>query len=50
VAHIEEMRNAYRVLVGKTEGKIPLWRPRCTSKHNIKIDLIMNRTGESELH
>jgi hypothetical protein len=24
-----EMRNAYRILVGKLEGKRPLGRPRC---------------------
>lgn len=28
VAHMEETRNAYRILVGKHEGKILLWRPR----------------------
>jgi hypothetical protein len=28
VACIEEMRNAYAILVGKPEGKIPLERPR----------------------
>jgi hypothetical protein len=29
VAHMEEKRNAYRVLVGKTEKKRPFRRPRC---------------------
>jgi hypothetical protein len=28
VAHMGEMRNAYRVLVGKHEGPRPLRRPR----------------------
>jgi len=28
VAHVGERRDAYRVLVGKTEGKRPLGRPR----------------------
>jgi hypothetical protein len=28
-AHMEEKRNAYRVFVGKPEGKRPLVRPRC---------------------
>jgi len=28
VAHMGEMRGAYRVLVGKIEGKRPLGRPR----------------------
>jgi hypothetical protein len=27
-ARMEEKRNAYRILVGKPEGKIPLGRPR----------------------
>jgi len=26
VAHIGEMRNAYKILVGKPEGKRPLWK------------------------
>jgi hypothetical protein len=29
VARMGEKRNAYRLLVGKPEGKIPLGRPRC---------------------
>jgi hypothetical protein len=32
-------RNAYRILVGKPEGKRPLGRPRCRWVYNIKIDL-----------
>jgi hypothetical protein len=32
-------RNAYRVLVGKPEGKRLLGRPRCRWVDNIKIDL-----------
>jgi hypothetical protein len=28
VARMEERRGVYRVLVGKPEGKRPLWRPR----------------------
>jgi hypothetical protein len=32
-------RNAYRIFVGKTEGKTPLGRPRRTWVDNIKIDL-----------
>jgi hypothetical protein len=31
--------NAYRVLVGKSEGKRPLGRSRCRWVDNIKIDL-----------
>jgi hypothetical protein len=32
-------RNAYRILVGKQEGKRPLGRPRCSWEDSIKIDL-----------
>jgi hypothetical protein len=34
-----ETRNAYRILVGKPEGKRRLGRPRCRWVDNIKIDL-----------
>jgi hypothetical protein len=34
-----EMRNAYRILVGKPEGKGPLGRPRRGWVDNIKMDL-----------
>jgi hypothetical protein len=34
-----EKRNAYRILVGKSEGKRPLERPRRRWVDNIKIDL-----------
>ena len=36
---MEQSRNAYRVLVGKTEEKRPLGRPRCRWEGNIKMDL-----------
>jgi hypothetical protein len=36
---MEEKRNAYRILVGKLEGKRPLRRPRRRWMDNIKIDL-----------
>ena len=40
VARMEQSRNAYRVLVGKPEGKRPLGRPRRSRwEDNIKIDL-----------
>jgi hypothetical protein len=40
VTRIErERRSVYRVLVGKTEGKRPLGRPRSRWEDNIKIDL-----------
>jgi hypothetical protein len=34
-----ERRNAYRILVGKPEGKRPLERPRRGWVDNIKMDL-----------
>jgi hypothetical protein len=34
-----EKRNAYRILVGKPEGKRPLGKPRHRSVDNIKMDL-----------
>jgi hypothetical protein len=39
IARIGEKRNAYRILVGKPEGKRTLERPRCRSVDNIKMDL-----------
>jgi hypothetical protein len=39
VARIWEKRNAYRILVGKPDGKRPLGRPRCRWVNNIKMDL-----------
>jgi hypothetical protein len=35
-----EKRNAYRLLVGKAEGKIPLGRPKQRCVDNIKMDLV----------
>jgi hypothetical protein len=35
-----EKRNAYRLLVGKPEGKRPLGRPRRRWVHNIKMDFL----------
>jgi hypothetical protein len=35
-----ENRNAYRILVGKPEGKRPLGRPRRRWVDNIKMDLM----------
>jgi hypothetical protein len=39
VAHMREKRNAYRILVGKPEGKRPLGRRRRRWKNNINMDL-----------
>ncbi|KAJ4446159.1 hypothetical protein ANN_12852 [Periplaneta americana] len=39
VAHMGESRNAYRVLVGRPEGRRPLGRPRRRWEDNIKMDL-----------
>ena len=39
VACMEESRNAYRVSVGKPEGKRPLWRSKCRWEDSIKMDL-----------
>jgi hypothetical protein len=38
-------RNAYRILLGKPEGKRPLGRPRCRWVDNIKMDLRETRWG-----
>jgi hypothetical protein len=35
-----EKRNAYRLLVGKPEGRRPLGRPRCRWLNNIRRDLV----------
>jgi hypothetical protein len=40
VAQMGEKRNVYRLLVGKTEGKRPLGRPRRRWIDNIKMDLL----------
>jgi hypothetical protein len=37
---MEEKRNVYRLLVGKTEGKRPQGRPRRRWMDNIKMDLL----------
>jgi hypothetical protein len=40
VARLGEKRNAYRLLVGKPEGRGPLARPRRRWLHNIRMDLV----------
>jgi len=39
VARMGEVRGVYRVLVGKPEGRRPLWRPRLRWVDNIRMDL-----------
>jgi hypothetical protein len=39
IARIGEKRNAYRLLVGKPEGRRPLGRPRRRCVDNIRMDL-----------
>ena len=39
MARMGEEREAYRVLVGKPEGKRPLGRPRRRWEDNIRMDL-----------
>jgi hypothetical protein len=39
VAHMGEMGNAYKILIGKPEGKRPLGRRRLRWEDSIRIDL-----------
>jgi hypothetical protein len=39
VAQMKEKRNAYRIFVGKPDGKSPLGRPRRRWVDNIKMNL-----------
>ena len=39
MGHVARMRDVYRVLVGKPEGKRPLGRPWCRWEYNTKMDL-----------
>jgi hypothetical protein len=43
VAYIGAKRNAYRILVGKPEGKRPIERPRC--KWVDKMKIVLRATG-----
>jgi len=39
IPHMSEMRNACKILIGKSEGKRPLGRPRCRREDNIRVGL-----------
>jgi hypothetical protein len=39
IACMGKMRNAYKILVGEPERKVPLGRPRCRREDNIRMDL-----------
>ena len=39
VAHLGDRKGAYRILVGKPEGRRPLGRPRPRWEDNIRVDL-----------
>ena len=41
VARVGDKRDAYRILVGKPGGKIPLGKPRCRWEDNVKMNLQM---------
>jgi hypothetical protein len=45
---MREGRGLYRVLVGKSEGKRPLRRPRRRWEENIKMDLQEVRCGDMD--
>jgi hypothetical protein len=51
VAYMEEMRNAYNILVGKPERKRPLGRPRRRWEDNFSIDIReIGRNGVDWIH
>jgi hypothetical protein len=48
VAQMGKRRNAYRLLVGKPEGKRPLGRPRRKSVNNIRTDFVEVEWGDMD--
>jgi hypothetical protein len=48
VARMEKKRNAYRLLVGKPEGRRPLRRPRRRWMNNIRMDPVEVGWGDVE--
>jgi hypothetical protein len=49
VARMGEKRNTYRLLLGNTEGKRPLGRPRRRWFNNIRMDLVEVGLGDVDL-
>jgi hypothetical protein len=39
VAHVEEVRNAYKILVGNPDTERSLGKPKSMYKDNFKVDL-----------
>jgi len=39
VANMGDKRRAYKILVGKPEGRRPFGRPKCRLENNVKMDL-----------
>jgi hypothetical protein len=50
VVHMGEIRNAYKILVGKPEGKKSLARPRHRWEDNFKMDLKLICEGLNWIH
>jgi hypothetical protein len=48
VARIGEKRGVYRILVGKSDGKRPLGRPRRRWEDNIKMDIQEVECGDMD--
>jgi hypothetical protein len=40
-----EMRNAYKILFGRSEGKIPIGRPKCRWEDDVKNVSSGNKVG-----
>jgi hypothetical protein len=49
VVRMEENTTMYRLLVGKTDGKRTLGRPRSVWVDNVKMDLVQTRRSGVEL-
>jgi hypothetical protein len=41
VSFMEEMKNVYKILVGRYEGTRSFWRCKCRSEDNVKTDLLI---------